>query len=464
MEKEVIERINALTNQIAKLPKGYISVKKIGGNIYYYHQWNEDGKKVSKYLNQEELLKLDALIKERQLLEQELKALKLGYNISFTLMHLNQKVVDLLFDDKGYIKATGNIYAINHLPVGSLDDKGRLSFANLTEWWNERSIPLSRSGIQDVFDKLDITNSQILLLKCFGLSLSDQYWIKPKDEDINWEDINFFHHDFSEDVGELLLGGELKNKDLDLSSPDNTSVGNLKKRWKIVSGKRILIKGGSNPFRQEPYNEVVASKVASALNIPHIVYTLKEIDGYPYSECEDFIKEDEDLIPAYLINKTLKKSNNDSSYTHLLKCTEKLGIKGFKEYLDRLIVLDYIIANEDRHFNNFGVIRNSKTLEFIGPAPIYDSGSSFGYNKINADIKAFKDIETKPFKNNLLDQLKLVSSFDWLDIKQLDNIKANIKSWFTALESKYLDEERIKAISEAVIIRIDYLINSVLQK
>ena len=464
MNKEVIERINALTNQIAKLPKGYISVKKIGGNIYYYHQWNEDGKKVSKYLNQEELLKLDALIKERQLLEQELKALKLGYNISFTLMHLNQKVVDLLFDDKGYIKATGNIYAINHLPVGSLDDKGRLSFANLTEWWNERSIPLSRSGIQDVFDKLEITNSQALLLKCFALSLSDQYWIKPKEEDISWEDINFFHHNFSEDVGELLLGGELKNKDLDLSSPDNTSVGNLKKRWKIAGHKRILIKGGSNPFRQEPYNEVVASKVASVLNIPHIVYTLKEIDGYPYSECEDFIKEDEDLIPAYLINKTLKKSNNDSSYTHLLKCTEKLGIKGFKEYLDRLIVLDYIIANEDRHFNNFGVIRNSKTLEFIGPAPIYDSGSSFGYNKISADIKAFKDIETKPFKNNLLDQLKLVSSFDWLDIKQLDNIKANIKSWFTALESKYLDEERIKAISEAIIIRIDYLINSVLQK
>ncbi|MBO4667543.1 MAG: HipA domain-containing protein [Bacilli bacterium] len=435
MEKAVIERINELNKEITKLPKGYISIKKIGGNIYYYHQWNEDGKKVSKYLNQEELLKLNALIKQRQELEQELKALKFGYNISFTLMHLNQKVVDLIFDDKG-----------------------NLSFSKLSEWWNERSIPLSRSGIQDVFDKLNIANSQPLLLKCFGLSLSDQYWIKPKSQDMSWEVVNFFNNEFSEDVGELLLGGRLKKKDLDLSSPDNTSIGNLKKRWKIIDGKRILIKGGSNPFRQEPYNEVVASKVADVLGIPHISYSLKEIEGYPYSICEDFIKEDEDLVPAYLINKTLKKNNNDSNYTHLLKCSKTLCIKEFKAFLDRLIVFDFIIANEDRHFNNFGVIRNSKTLEFIGFAPIYDSGSSFGYNKISEDIKPFKDIESKPFKSNIIDQLKLVSSFDWLDIKKLEYIKTNIKIWFTALESKYLTKERIKAISEAVVIRIDYLI------
>ena len=131
MEKETIARINELIKEIEKLPKGYISTKNIRGNIYYYHQWNENGKKASKYLNQEELLELDALLKQRQQLEQELKALKLGYNVSYTLMHLNQKVVDLLFDDRGFIKATGTIYALNHLPVGSLDNKGNLSFSNL---------------------------------------------------------------------------------------------------------------------------------------------------------------------------------------------------------------------------------------------------------------------------------------------------------------------------------------------
>lgn len=34
--------------------------------------------------------------------------------------------------------------------------------------------------------------------------------------------------------------------------------------------------------------------------------------------------------------------------------------------------------NKDRHFNNFGVLRNTETLEWLGMAPIYDSGSSYG--------------------------------------------------------------------------------------
>ena len=459
MNKDIIERTNELIEEIAKLPKGYISIKKIGGNIYYYHQWNENGKKISKFINSDEIIDLDNLIKKRQQLEQELKALRRGYISSFTLMHLNEKVVDLFFDDNGYIRAIGIIYSLKHLPVGSVDNKGNIINSNLIEWWNDRSIPLSRSGIREVLEELNINSPQSLLLKCFGLSLSDQYWIKPKDKDIKWEEINFFNNNFSDDIGELLISGKINKKDIDLSSPDSTSVGNLKKRWKIVNGKRVLVKGGSNPFRQEPYNEVVASKILDALDISHVSYSLLYIDGYPYSECEDFIKENQDLVPAYLINKTLKKSNNDSSYTHILRCADKLNIPGFKEYIDKLIVFDFIIANEDRHFNNFGVIRDAKTLEFIGPAPIFDSGSSFGYNKIDSDIKSFKDIESKPFRSNVIEQLLLVTSFSWLDINKLNYIKENLYDWFIVFESKYLTKDRINAITSSTIERIDYLIS-----
>ena len=459
MNKDIIERTNELIEEIAKLPKGYISIKKIGGNIYYYHQWNENGKKISKFINSDEIIDLDNLIKKRQQLEQELKALRRGYISSFTLMHLNEKVVDLFFDDNGYIRAIGIIYSFEHLPVGSVDNKGNIINSNIIEWWNDRSIPLSRSGIREVLEELNINSPQSLLLKCFGLSLSDQYWIKPKDKDIKWEEINFFNNDFSDDIGELLISGKINKKDIDLSSPDSTSVGNLKKRWKIVNGKRVLVKGGSNPFRQEPYNEVVASKILEVLDISHVSYSLLYIDGYPYSECEDFIKENQDLVPAYLINKTLKKSNNDSSYTHILRCADKLNIPGFKEYIDKLIVFDFIIANEDRHFNNFGVIRDAKTLEFIGPAPIFDSGSSFGYNKIDSDIKPFKDIESKPFRSNVIEQLLLVTSFSWLDINKLNYIKENLYDWFIVFESKYLTKDRINAIVSSTIERIDYLIS-----
>ena len=253
--------------------------------------------------------------------------------------------------------------------------------------------------------------------------------------------------------------GENKKKDaLDFSSPDNTSDGNLKKRWKIINGKRCLIKGGSNPFRQQPFNEVIAAKIMERLNIPHIPYTLMWDNGAPYSVCEDFINEATELIPAWRILQTKKKSNNTSVYTHFKECCETLGIKGVVPFLDRMIVLDYIIANEDRHLNNFGAIRNAETLEWIGMAPIYDSGSSLGYDKIPAKIRSGKDVVCKPFKNHHSEQLKLVSDFGWIDFESLSDVGEVIKEVLSSDGAEeYIDDSRINAITDGVEKRIETL-------
>ena len=49
--REQLRRITELTEQIAGLPKGYLSKKTIGGKVYYYHQWSENGVKQSRYLH-----------------------------------------------------------------------------------------------------------------------------------------------------------------------------------------------------------------------------------------------------------------------------------------------------------------------------------------------------------------------------------------------------------------------------
>ena len=461
MNKEQLDKIYSLKEQIDRLPNGYISTKNIKGNVYYYHQWTENGIKQSKYLTNDELKHLLPLIEKRQSLEEELKLLKKGYDVSklilCTLMHLDEKVIDLYIDSEtGFIKKTSKQYNLSHLPVGAISD-GAFSENKLSEWWNDRSIPLSRSGIREALEKLELNNPQLLLLKCQGLSLSDQYWIKLKDSNIEWRDINFFDHDFADDVGEILFGSNKKQNDLDLSSPDNTSVGNLKKKWKISNGQRVLIKGGSNPFRQEPFNEVVASKVAKALDIPVVEYSLFFDNDYPYSKCLDFVGREEDLVSAYQIGRIIKKSNNDNNYTHLIKCANYLGIKDIIDYINKMIVFDFIIANEDRHFNNIAFVRNALTLEYVGPSPIFDSGSSFGYNKIANEIDAFENIESKPFKSTPLEQLSLVTSYDWLTTEKLDNAKKEIEESFRSYKSVYLPEDRINEIISSAHQRIEFI-------
>ena len=375
------------------------------------------------------------------------------------LMHKRIRVAELELDDAtGFIQKVGTVYVPQHLPVGIPVRKGIADRAALNEWWTDRSIPASRSGVHEALEKLEIASTKMLLVRCYALSLSDQYWICPEGSGLTWEQINFFQNDFSEDIGDVLFGAEKKADGLDFSSPDNTSDGNLKKRWKIINGKRCLIKGGSNPFHQQPFNEVIAAGIMERMKIPHVPYTITWSEGVPYSVCEDFVTEDTELIPAWRILKTQRKDNSISVYQHFINCCEALGIQGAVPFLDRMIVLDYIIANEDRHLNNFGAVRNAETLEWLGFAPIYDSGSSLGYDKMPAQMRSEKEVVCKPFKNHHEEQLKLVSDFRWIDFNSL----ADVETFITGVLSMdgaedYMEENRIRTITRMVRRRIEQL-------
>jgi len=468
-KNEALEQLAELSARIKELPKGYISKKTIGGKIYYYHQWSENGSKQSRYIRDDEVEPLAKLIAERKELQAQASSLKSTsakkskrneVNVmKCILMHKRIPVATIELDDAtGFIQKIGEIYAPEHLPIGISVKNGIADRTAFNTWWTDRSIPASRSGIREALETLEIENTKMLLIRCYGLSLSDQYWIKPDGNDLTWDDINFFHHPFSDDIGDVLFGAPKKANALNFSSPDNTSDGFLKKRWKIIDGKRCLIKGGSNPFRQQPFNEVIATEIMARLNIPHVPYTLIWNNDAPYSVCEDFVDENTELIPAWRVMMTQKKNNSTSVYQHFVNCCEALGVKDVVPFLDRMITLDYIIANEDRHFNNFGLIRNAETLEWIGMAPIYDSGSSLGYDKLPGQMKSEKDVGCKPFKNHHIEQLRLVQSFDWLDLSKLNDVDEVIRRVLSEdTDENYIDEYRINAVTNAVKRRLGNL-------
>ena len=52
-----------------------------------------------------------------------------------------------------------------------------------------------------------------------------------------------------------------------------------------------------------------------------------------------------------------------------------------QNFMDYMILTDFIISNTDEHLQNFGILRDPDTMKIIGPAPIYDSGNSMFYNE-----------------------------------------------------------------------------------
>ena len=226
-------------------------------------------------------------------------------------------------------------------------------------------------------------------------------------------------------MGDLLFGQEIIGGEIDLSSPDNTTEGNLRKKWEIIDGKRRLLKSGTAPNYQEPFNEVIASRVADALGMAHVNYDVAVDAGLFCSVCDDFIDKSTEFVSAYKVMREYSKPNDMSYFEHYIRCCAEHGIDIAPD-MDRMLVLDYLMVNTDRHTNNFGIIRDPDTLEWIGAAPVFDTGASLGFDKLVHNIQYAASDRCKPFKRSFDDQLKLASDLSWVDTDALSSCVGDV--------------------------------------
>jgi hypothetical protein len=225
----------------------------------------------------------------------------------------------------------------------------------------------------------------------------------------------------------------------------------LKKKWIIINNKRVLVKGGSGYFEQEPYNEAIASIILEKLDFKHVSYSLEFIDDKPYSVCDNFIDESTELVTAWRVRNHFKKQPHISEYEHLLSCCAKIGLGDVRRKFEEMIVFDYLIGNSDRHFNNFGFIRNADTLEWLGFAPLYDNGTSLWHDKHKTD----KVVECKSFSKNLSEQLKLVKDFCWFEPLEDTDISKIVMDILD--KHPFMETSRKTMIADAVIRNNEYL-------
>lgn len=296
-----------------------------------------------------------------------------------TLMNKNTEV--LIAEYNEILKVFTDIYEVKNIDYAPLIlfnsySKDSSITPLLTDWFKGRGIPVWRDDLDLLLAKLDITSPDELLDKAFGLSLSDQYWVKQTDSNIEYKDINFFEHDFEDsDFINATFGNGLDSSiKISLISPNNTTDGRLKKTWVIENGKRYLLKGGYKNEVMQPFNEVLASMICERLEFDHVTYTLEVIHDRVVSKCECFINMNTELISAHqILYDNVKKENAYEEYIHIL---EEKGINRVREKLENMFILDYLILNEDRHLNNFGIIRDINTLKWLDVAPIFDNGQS----------------------------------------------------------------------------------------
>lgn len=332
---------------------------------------------------------------------------------------------------------------------------------NLSEWFKRRGIPSWRDKLDLLLYRLNISAPSELLDKAFGLSLSDQYWIKPDDLYIKYDDINFFDHDF--DYSEFMEASlslnskTIKSKN-SLKTPNNTTDGMLKKAWIIENGTRYLLKGGYKNEVLQPFNEVLASEICDRLGFNYVEYVLDTYKDMVVSKCPCFINKDTEFVTAYQIRNDMVRHDNELDYEEYIKELEKNGIVNSREKMENIYILDFLIMNEDRHLNNFGIIRDVNTLKWLDVAPIFDNGQSLNIQDYNEEEVMISNhgrlfYEIKPFD----EIIKVVKDIKRIDISKLDGVV----EWFDELLHKY---QNITKMSDRRINRLCILLNRQINK
>lgn len=75
-QMEILERISDLEREIAALPPGSVSAKKVRGKEYFYHRYTNNGKRIENYIVPADVDALRTQIEKRKALEAELKDVK----------------------------------------------------------------------------------------------------------------------------------------------------------------------------------------------------------------------------------------------------------------------------------------------------------------------------------------------------------------------------------------------------
>ena len=253
-----------------------------------------------------------------------------------------------------------------------------LSGEGIVKWLQRRVIPKNRAFVEEILRSLGLSRNNIkdIIDVCKGLSLNDSYWVVPENFEGRFEDFNLYENRFSEILSLVAYTGIAQSVTEFSTSPELTTDGMLPKAWRFVENEGIfLFKGGSSGFAnsgREPYCEFYASQIAAAMGLDAVFYDLESWKGILASKCKLFTDIDNAFVPVGRVIKS-------GGISAVISYYEKLGTK-YMDALRDMLIFDALIYNEDRHFGNFGLLRNNHTGEIIAPAPIFDNGHSlFNY-------------------------------------------------------------------------------------
>ena len=292
----------------------------------------------------------------------------------YVLRLYDTDLLSFTLSERGIEGLKAQIHSVNEEARALFPLDLELTDDGLVKWLQRRVIPKNRAYVAEILKTygLSVNDTKGIIDVCKGLSLNDSYWVVPQGFTGTFAQYNLYENRFSEILSLVAYTGIGQSDAAFTTSPELTTNGMLPKAWRFIEGEGIyLYKGGTFGAANtgnEPYSEFYASQVAQAMGLDAVAYELENWKGILASRCKLFT----DINTAYI---PIGRIVREGGLKACLEYYRQLGPEAY-EQIKSMLVFDAVIYNEDRHFGNFGVLRDNHTGKVTSAAPVFDNGMS----------------------------------------------------------------------------------------
>lgn len=259
---------------------------------------------------------------------------------------------------------------------------------NADMWLETRAIDTHRANSRLLKKALRLKEKDDIstVIHVNGATITDNYWIKPLDSELTYSDVKFSDDYFAR----LALKGTYDSFNKAANSkhsktPELTNIGSYEKCWRLIDGRWWMYKSANH---EEMFSELFVCKLGQVLKMNMAIY-----------ERGDKCVKSLDFTDGASVNfePAMSFMGDNEDYDDVLEKLKEICPKAIPDFV-RMIFLDTIVANPDRHTANFGLLRDTKTGELLGLAPIFDHNMALisrGYPKTTTNndllIKLFNE-------------------------------------------------------------------------
>lgn len=291
--------------------------------------------------------------------------------ITYEIMHMEKIVATI--STVGRVILHNEKFLPYDLYFETLEDIDTLlnNLNSFYSWCASRVLSLDRKYAKEILNSIGVAQAVTdkerasISLSYHCVSLTDVYWVRKQGETVTFENINLYDKSLNEAIVEISLKGHqmtVTNREL---AHDLATRGCFPKAWIRQGNKFKLLKDGGDDAVKK---ELLASKICQCFDIPQVKYSAGNYDGQMVSQSDIITSKEYSMVSKMAFE--IYASNHDLD---MISEFERIDLRTFYG----MNILDYLTGNTDRHPENWGLLVDNRTNEYISLYPLMDFNKCF---------------------------------------------------------------------------------------